>query len=326
MEARFVTEATGKYFVLPKEKEYESYKEKMLRGSCIKGLMPLTVRYINNEGYYYYDTKDFVHLDEYLNKHRLKEENYKKIFENLAEMQEEMANYLLTWDGLVTAPEWLYVDEKDERLWFAYYPQNTEEVNNFSRLAEMFISAAADDDEIAMRFACEFYEMALSGKQDILQFLNTVYCENAQAETVSENVIEEHFLTEESGDSYYFTDTQKEEERSDITIIKAVIICAVLIVISGAGYALIYMNPWLMELLGIAPESYIMTGGIMAAVLTLMIVFIIQSGYKKNKLDEEKRQQKEYMEGTNPIAPGTMEYEEFMALVDTNVDKVLKSE
>lgn len=311
MKIEFCRDSGGSYMIF-KRKGRDDFRERMLTGNNIPGLLPVSIRNINGESYYYYDVRSKITIDSFSSLKELSGEEMKIILGGLAQINDTLADFLLTGDRLVIDPEAIMINPQNCTPYFCLYPEGEASKEDYLKLAELFIGRINNDDEAAVSLAYGFYEQVAAGQFNPRDLIKEEMKRESDENKLS---TEEIFGVEaafEPDENYYFREvTYVDEEDDSRHILMPMCICAVVILVSGVGYITVFLNNDILSLLGISRESYIVVGAAMAGVLAVLLVLILQLYIRRKEKREQQAAEEKKNADQMPINTGKMELEEY---------------
>jgi len=324
--------------ILPRG-SHNDFREKMIVGNSIDGLLPVYIRNINNESFFYYDIHSKQSLSSLVTVRELSNEDLKMFLGCLSELQCRLGEYLLDNGKIVLDPEAIMINPQNFKPSFCYYPDKseTEEVS-YLELAEVIIQNVNHEDEAATELAYGYYELVMSGQYDpgdLFERLveiesneaEKLFCETMNPETVWQTVE----MTGEE-ENFYFKEASSDEPE-DVTrfLLVPMCVCSAIILVAGAAYITVFLNKDILNYIGIARESYIVAGSLLAGIIAILLVAIFHFTVKKKEKQDEIKAEEERNIDKIPIVTGKMEQEEYERSSDYNKewpdeDTVLLSE
>lgn len=141
METKYIRDFRHNYLVLKEENAHQpEYSVKMITTNEIRGLIPCQERMLNGEALLYYDITSRQSICSILEAQQLQMVHLKKLFRSLRGMMGALEQYLLNMDGLLLAPEFVYMDMETLEYSFIYYPQENRPVEaSFRELMDFFM-------------------------------------------------------------------------------------------------------------------------------------------------------------------------------------------
>ncbi len=144
--------------------EYQnSYQYKMILRNRIPGLLASSERHLEGRVSLYYDISSRQSLSQLYLSEQISFQALKGMVDNLVQVQDSLAEYLLEEKGLVLEPDYIYMDLESEQLFFLYDPlpsRQKQETGSYQSLTEFFLEHVDHREREAMSAAYQFYRMA----------------------------------------------------------------------------------------------------------------------------------------------------------------------
>lgn len=137
MKVEYIREQSGNYMLIPNERQTDCYEMKMIECNDIPGLLPLTIRKVNNQSTYMYQISNRISLMEYYGHEAANAVMIKAFLNSLKEALIALGEYLLRPDGLVLEAEHVFVDKSTHKVYFAY-SEPKEDSDFFRALKRLF--------------------------------------------------------------------------------------------------------------------------------------------------------------------------------------------
>lgn len=116
-----IREGFASYYVIKREKPGE-YEEKILEGQKCEAVLPMTIRQVDQEAYYYYRTSGCMSLDQCFLRKKYTVEDYENLYEMIFQAVDELEEYLLPAEGILLESDALFYDEETKRICCCYDP------------------------------------------------------------------------------------------------------------------------------------------------------------------------------------------------------------
>lgn len=178
-------------FVIEEADEYELYGEKkyefkMITGNDIPVFLHSDKHSVDGKTLYTYNTLGMINLKELSERNPLKYEELCQIIISLDRCVKYIDEFLLSLEGLILDPEYIFYDRKTKEIKYCFYPLNTNDVyKNYTTLTEFLLPAIDYDDEKAVSLAYEIYAMVLNKNYDLHKLIETEVVEE-QAENIED--------------------------------------------------------------------------------------------------------------------------------------------
>jgi len=124
----------------------EDYQMRMLTENKIRGILPVSGRGMNGNSFYDYDVSGKISMKAMFERSKMSSNDIKKFLEQLKEVIMEVGNFLLSKDGILLDPEYIFYG--NDRFYFCYYPlANTDFWEEFHVLTEYFVKQADYEEQ-----------------------------------------------------------------------------------------------------------------------------------------------------------------------------------
>ncbi|MDO5133143.1 MAG: DUF6382 domain-containing protein [Eubacteriales bacterium] len=128
LKRSYYSDASHNYMVLSCPPELrDNYQYKMLAANRIRGLLPCSGRTIDNQEFLYYDITSRQSLADLYDRRPVRGADLQRFLEDLARIEETLAEYLLDTSHIIPDPACIYVDFREQECCFAYYPGEARE-------------------------------------------------------------------------------------------------------------------------------------------------------------------------------------------------------
>ena len=141
----------------------KSYERLMLIENNLRVFYPLSERIINDKTQWIYDIGTSLSIYELSKKAPLKYDELCLLVTALKEVRDTINEYLLSIEGLILDPEFVFYDRTEKRIRFCFYPWYADDVFPTYKLFSEFLLTAIDySDQKAVDFAYEIYASILN--------------------------------------------------------------------------------------------------------------------------------------------------------------------
>lgn len=142
------------------EGEAHVHECNMLSYNQLTCLLPLNMRYVDNLLQVEYDLCGMQSLSAFLMRQRLTQEQLQWLVNTLLETQEELLEYLLSPDGLVLEPDYVFVEPSNRKLRFCYQPGGRNHVEqNIQPFLQYILDHVDYTDQQAVTLAYALYHL-----------------------------------------------------------------------------------------------------------------------------------------------------------------------
>lgn len=271
-----------------------SFHEKMILNISNVGIIKPRIRFFNEIEYFCYDIKNKKSLKNMFEERYISEEEIYNILSNVSRINEIVSEYLLSYNQVIISEEYIFVDIVDKSIWFCLSPYEMENVKEaFSGFCIFLMDKVNSECDRAVKIVYEYYEIIQDGVFDPQYVLNqeidfpTTINEEQNETFEVNNAVEEDI-------KYYFTEPQNDEtEETETELINPLIICASIILFSGGIYAIVFLNPKLLNIIGLSQEQYFVIGSALASLLSLILFFIIKLHVRRIEKREAVKEMQE---------------------------------
>ena len=189
------------------EEELGGYKLKIAENGRIKKLLPVSLRKIDLEQLLYYEVSSMVSMEDRFSSRGMSADDLKCFLRELKEMLEGLSEYLLGEEGVLFAPENIYVNISSGEYRFMYYPFEGEK-KTFAEFTEKLLDLIDHDDEEAIEIS---YNLCGLSKEDGI-LLPQLVDEALKEEHVQEEEAQRSELSFDEPDEFEYEDDDEEDE------------------------------------------------------------------------------------------------------------------
>lgn len=172
MKSYMKNDLKNTYLILEAEElKPDDYQIMMLRENEVPGIIKTSVRYVDNQKFYYYDVSGKISLQSMYEKANLRSEEMKQLVEELIVVSKNVQKYMLDENCLMLEPELIFGDK--EHFYFCYCPscmQNVKEA--FHGLTEFFVQKVNYKDEEGVHFAYTLHKATMEENYSISEILS----------------------------------------------------------------------------------------------------------------------------------------------------------
>ncbi len=126
LKPRYYKDAMHNYMILCREENCESYQYKMLAANQVDGLLPCSLRFIDEKCFLYYEITSRQSLACLFEKREMSSEEVNILLQETARMNAKLEEYLLDRERLLLRPEFIFYDFVQEKFYFTYLPGTKE--------------------------------------------------------------------------------------------------------------------------------------------------------------------------------------------------------
>lgn len=195
---RYYKDAMHNYMILCREENCESYQYKMLAANQVDGLLPCSLRFIDEKCFLYYEITSRQSLACLFEKREMSCEEVNILLQETARMNAKLEEYLLDRERLLLCPEFIFYDFVQERFYFTYLPgtkqaheQNAEKGSE-SVLLEFIADKMENDENGLLELIYRLCEMAenesfLLTEETLLDLKKVAYPKTAEEEKMEQD-------------------------------------------------------------------------------------------------------------------------------------------
>ncbi len=126
VKPRYYKDAMHNYMILCSDENFESYQYKMLAANQVDGLLPCSLRFIDEKCFLYYEITSRQSLACLFEKREMSCEEVNILLQEAARMNAKLEEYLLDRERLLLRPEFIFYDFVQEKFYFTYIPGTKE--------------------------------------------------------------------------------------------------------------------------------------------------------------------------------------------------------
>ena len=161
-EITYERNMSNSYLKIPACRE-ETFDEQILLKKEIKGCLKIEKSYLNGAGQYWYSITGKQALDQYSKIKPLKKEFIEKLVLAIEAGLAEMDWNLLEDRCLVLDPEYIFIENGTEEIFFVLYPENKGEVyEEYRKLMEFLLTRLDHSDGSGVKLLYGIYEITLT--------------------------------------------------------------------------------------------------------------------------------------------------------------------
>ena len=196
LKPRYYKDAMHNYMILCREESCESYQYKMLAANQVDGLLPCSLRFIDEKCFLYYEITSRQSLACLFEKREMSCEEVNILLQETARMNAKLEEYLLDRERLVLQPEFIFYDFVQEKFYFTYLPgtkqaheQNAEKGSE-AALLEFIADKMENDENGLLGLIYRLCEMAenesfLLTEETLLDLKKVAYPKTAEEESMA---------------------------------------------------------------------------------------------------------------------------------------------
>ena len=287
------------YLILTGEqKGQEDYRTRMMERNTVHGILPCSIRYVDNQIKYYYDISSRQPLASAFSIRKMDFTVLCKIFTQLEAAMGELKNYLLDSSRILLDVRYIYWDMKEEKIYLIYYPQQEDEEGRIRRFSEELLNMVDYSDKRAVDAVYLFYQKA-AAENFMLSEMFDYFREQATGKP--ERCMEDEKESSEGNNTgkeingdvehLYEVETEAEEEYEggiQKKILKRLhgkkyflgMAFVIITMMLAAGYIITFYE--------LTKQEILVLGGTLAAVPTACVVYMIRRRQSLRTVKEEE--------------------------------------
>lgn len=160
MNFEYKRDLNHNYLILTgKQQDRENYQSKMMERNTVHGILPCSVRYVEDTVKYYYDISSKQPLTAAFSVRKMNYQMVSGIFMQMEQIFHQLDNYLLDSSRILMDANYMYWDVEAEKIHLIFYPQKEEE-NSVQKFAEELLNLVDYADKKAVDAVYWFYQKA----------------------------------------------------------------------------------------------------------------------------------------------------------------------
>lgn len=159
MQTEFVKSLNCNYerILLEEKPEEKRYQYCMIGRGGIKGLLSCNLRYVNGQGYLYYDITSKQNVQQVYSKKNITRDWLKDFLWSLRQVRQELERFLLDAENVLLFPEQIFQDLESRTFSFLYVPYH-EGKNGIKELMDFWVEHVDYDDDLLVTCVYHMYE------------------------------------------------------------------------------------------------------------------------------------------------------------------------
>lgn len=159
MQTEFVKSLNCNYerILLEEKPEEKRYQYCMIGRGGIKGLLSCNLRYVNGQGYLYYDITSKQNVRQVYSKKNITRDWLKDFLWSLRQVRQELERFLLDEENVLLYPEQIFQDLESRVFSFLYVPYH-EGKNGIKELMDFWVEHIDYDDDVLVTCVYHMYE------------------------------------------------------------------------------------------------------------------------------------------------------------------------
>ncbi len=144
----------------------EDYQMPMIRENCIRGLLKVSGRGIDNKSQYLYDITDYESLEKKYENICLDKERLEEFLGQFLRVVGELKRHMLDVNMLVLNPKYIFI--KEDAYYFCYYPHNYQLITaGFHELTQFFVKTIDYSNIESVVLACGLHKETIGDQYNI---------------------------------------------------------------------------------------------------------------------------------------------------------------
>lgn len=174
------------------ENDEKNYEYEMITGNIIPVFLSCRKTYEDNKEEYVYNVASMISLLELSKLKSFTHLELDLLIESIIICQREIRSLLLSPEGLILDPEYVFYDRMEKKIKFCFFPwNNMDTFSSYTKMAEFLLSAIDYSDESAVDIAYDIYASVLNKDYDFKKYV----IENETDDDVDENDKDEYKST-----------------------------------------------------------------------------------------------------------------------------------
>ncbi len=207
--AEYERQLSGSYMKIQIEEE-DTLDERIVLKNRPKGILAMEKCFFNGKAEYWYQISGKQSLESYCQFHEIGIAFVEKVVISVCSQAVIMEKHMLSPDGLLLQPEYLFVDNHTQEIIFTFYPCDTVNLSlQFQRLMEYLLTKINHKDADAVSMAYELYEKTLEDGYSIWDIQESIAKSRINRQTDAET------------SSLERNSEPKESKRQEITVQKS---------------------------------------------------------------------------------------------------------
>ncbi len=143
-----------------KEEQLFAHEKSMLSYNKVPDLLPVSMRYVDELVHVEYDTGGMQQISSAFMRQSIDRDQMVWLIDALSAIQEHLLEYMLSPDGMILDPEYMFTDPMKERLFICYQPGERDRVEkNIQPLLQYILENVDYNDQTSVRLAYALYHI-----------------------------------------------------------------------------------------------------------------------------------------------------------------------
>ena len=149
--------------ITPENLNEQDYKLQMVLNNHIKGLVPVTVKMLDNQNKLYYDTTALISLKSLYAAKKISGEDILQFLEAFKRLSENMREYLLDYRNIMYDLDYIFVREPDGQFFFCYDAQGDSNLNKCAMFFDSLLEYVDYEDKKAVEIVYGIQRIVAGG-------------------------------------------------------------------------------------------------------------------------------------------------------------------
>ena len=143
-----------------KEEQLFEHERSMLTYNKVPYFLPVSMRYVDEFVRVEYDTTGMQQISSAFSRQKINRDWMSWLINGLLEIQSGLIDYMLSPDGMVLDPDYMFTDMEREKLFICYVPAERERVEkNIQPLLQYILENVDYNDQISVKLAYALYHI-----------------------------------------------------------------------------------------------------------------------------------------------------------------------
>lgn len=177
MEVSYKKDGNRKFLIVKQEKlEETDYKLQMVLNNKISGIVPMSIRNINNEAEIYYCTTSMISMESMFAQKNITVHELCEVIKNIKIISENMREYLLDINNIIFDMQFVFINRKSGKYGFCYFPNTTDKFQNtLEKFFEKILGYIDYKDKRSVSIAYGIQQITVQDDftiQELLDYIN----------------------------------------------------------------------------------------------------------------------------------------------------------
>ena len=211
MEVAYKKDGKQNYMIFRDcEVDESDYQFQMLMYNNIEGLIPVSIKKINDHQELYYDITSKVSMQTMYAKKGITGSEVYQFLQSLNLLAEKLKEYLLNLDDIVFEPESIFIERKEQKYYYCYLPNNKGDFHeNIRNLLDRLLEYINYDDKKSVLVLYGMQQITMNSDFTITELIE---CAKENFETNKQRPKENYSIREVRGGNVYTSNEAPREE------------------------------------------------------------------------------------------------------------------